>query len=118
MKKAKVAGNLGEMQAEYRREDFGPMVRGKYAKAYREASNVVVIAPATPALEVGIFSVHPRNADSRFLCCCYFSSGLTRSVERVFATHLSQRNSLASGSKRWISRNSPCSSTATRAMPA
>ncbi|MCK9388524.1 MAG: hypothetical protein M0Q22_09065 [Sulfuritalea sp.] len=45
MKKAKAANEPDELRAEYRREDFGPMVRGKYAKACREASNVVVIAP-------------------------------------------------------------------------
>lgn len=45
MKTAKTTGNPDEMRAEYRREDFGPMVRGKHAEAYREASNVVVIAP-------------------------------------------------------------------------
>jgi hypothetical protein len=30
---------------EYRREDFGSMVRGKYAKRMRESSNVVVLDP-------------------------------------------------------------------------
>jgi hypothetical protein len=46
MKKAKAANEPDdEMRAEYRREDFGAMARGKYAKACREASNVVVIAP-------------------------------------------------------------------------
>lgn len=34
-----------ELRAEYRREDFGEMVRGKYAKRCREGSNVVVISP-------------------------------------------------------------------------
>ncbi|MCX7149757.1 MAG: hypothetical protein NTY05_10170 [Rhodocyclales bacterium] len=45
MKKAKSANEPDELRAEYRREDFGPMVRGKHVKACREASNVVVIAP-------------------------------------------------------------------------
>jgi hypothetical protein len=44
MKKAKPPGN--EMRAEYRREDLGPLVRGKYAARYAKASNVVVIDPA------------------------------------------------------------------------
>lgn len=34
-----------EMRAEYRREDLGKGARGKHAKKYKEASNVVVIAP-------------------------------------------------------------------------
>lgn len=34
-----------ELRAEYRREDFGLMVRGKHAKVCREDSNVVVIDP-------------------------------------------------------------------------
>jgi hypothetical protein len=33
------------MRAEYKRSDLGPLVRGKYAQRYREASNVVVIEP-------------------------------------------------------------------------
>jgi len=32
-----------ELRPEYQREDFGVMVRGKYAAAMREASNVVVL---------------------------------------------------------------------------
>lgn len=35
-----------EMRAEYRREDLGKGVRGKYAARYAKASNVVVIDPA------------------------------------------------------------------------
>ena len=34
-----------ELRAEYRREDFGAMVRGKYAAQVKEASNVVVLDP-------------------------------------------------------------------------
>lgn len=29
----------------YRREDFGPMVRGKYAARLKEFSNIVVLDP-------------------------------------------------------------------------
>lgn len=43
MKKAKAEND--ELRPEYRREDFGEMVRGKYVRRYREASNVVVISP-------------------------------------------------------------------------
>ena len=44
MKKAKPPTD--EMRAEYRREDLGPLVRGKYAARYAKATNVVVIDPA------------------------------------------------------------------------
>lgn len=36
---------LDELRPEYRREDFGPMVRGKYAQGAREATNIVVLDP-------------------------------------------------------------------------
>ena len=35
-----------EMLPEYRREDLGPLTRGKYAARYAKATNVVVIDPA------------------------------------------------------------------------
>ena len=35
-----------EMRAEYRREDLGPLVRGKYAARYAKCTNVVVIDPS------------------------------------------------------------------------
>ena len=34
-----------ELRSEYRREDFGKMTRGKYAKQVKAASNVVVLTP-------------------------------------------------------------------------
>jgi hypothetical protein len=34
-----------EMRAEYRREDLGPLVRGKYAARYAKSTNIVVIDP-------------------------------------------------------------------------
>ena len=34
-----------ELRPEYRREDFGPMARGKYAARMRESSNVIVLDP-------------------------------------------------------------------------
>jgi hypothetical protein len=43
MKKADTASD--EPRSEYRREDFGPMERGKYATRVRESSNVVVLDP-------------------------------------------------------------------------
>lgn len=44
MKKARPP--IDEMRAEYRRQDLGPLVRGKYAARYAKATNVVVIDPA------------------------------------------------------------------------
>jgi hypothetical protein len=45
MKKAKQA-DKDELRSEYKRSDFSePLVRGKYAKRLREASNVVVLRP-------------------------------------------------------------------------
>ena len=44
MKKAK--SDDIEMRAEYRREDLGPLVRGKYAARYAKSTNVVVIDPS------------------------------------------------------------------------
>jgi len=43
MKKANI--DPDELRPEYRREDFGVMVRGKYAARVRESSNVVVLDP-------------------------------------------------------------------------
>jgi len=43
MKKSKK--KLDELRPEYRREDFGTMVRGKYAQQMREATNIVLLDP-------------------------------------------------------------------------
>ena len=44
MRKAKTVA-ADELRPEYKRSDFGPLVRGKYAERLRTSSNVVVIAP-------------------------------------------------------------------------
>jgi hypothetical protein len=44
MRKAKQPG-VAELRPEYRRSDFGAVVRGKYVERLRERSNVVVIDP-------------------------------------------------------------------------
>jgi hypothetical protein len=44
MKKARRKA-ADELRAEYRRSDFGELVRGKYAERIAEASNVVVLEP-------------------------------------------------------------------------
>lgn len=41
MKKAKP----DELRAEYRREDLGEGVRGKYVEAYRSGTNLVLLSP-------------------------------------------------------------------------
>jgi hypothetical protein len=41
MKKAK----SDELRPEYRREDLGPGIRGKYLDAYRSGTNLVLLSP-------------------------------------------------------------------------
>lgn len=45
MKKAK----SDELRKEYRREDLGKGVRGKYLKAYRSGTNLVLLRPEVAA---------------------------------------------------------------------
>jgi hypothetical protein len=45
MKKAKP----GELRPEYRREDLGGGVRGKYLEAYRSGTNLVLLSPDVSA---------------------------------------------------------------------
>lgn len=44
MKKGK-AGMTDELRPEYKRSDFGEIVRGKYAARIKEESNVVLLEP-------------------------------------------------------------------------
>jgi hypothetical protein len=44
MRKAKTIA-ADELRPEYKRSDFGALVRGKYVERLRASSNVVVIAP-------------------------------------------------------------------------
>ena len=48
MKKAKKSAD--ELGPEYKRSDFGTMVRGKYIDHLRESSNVVVLDPEVARL--------------------------------------------------------------------
>jgi len=41
MNKAK----FDELRAEYRREDLGPGIRGKYFESYKRGTNLVLISP-------------------------------------------------------------------------
>ncbi|MDR3568936.1 MAG: hypothetical protein P4L43_12985 [Syntrophobacteraceae bacterium] len=36
---------IDEIRPEYRREDLGPGVRGKYLEAYRAGTNLVLLSP-------------------------------------------------------------------------
>ena len=47
MKKAK-SGAADELRPEYRREDLGNGVRGKYFAAYQKGSNLVLLIPILP----------------------------------------------------------------------
>jgi hypothetical protein len=49
MRKAKTA-DADELRSEYKRSDFGALVRGKYTEQLRASSNVVVIAPEVAEL--------------------------------------------------------------------
>lgn len=44
MKKVK-SGTVDELRPEYKRSDFGEIVRGKYANRINEETNVVLLAP-------------------------------------------------------------------------
>jgi len=44
LKKVKV-GAADELRSEYKRSDFGALVRGKYADRIKEESNVVLLDP-------------------------------------------------------------------------
>jgi hypothetical protein len=63
MKEAKTAA-ADELRPEYKRSDFGTLVRGKYAEQLRASSNVVVIAPEVAELFPNAAAV---NAASRSL---------------------------------------------------
>jgi len=38
-------GKSDDLRPEYRREDFGPGVRGKYLEDYRRGTNLVLLSP-------------------------------------------------------------------------
>lgn len=70
-------GDRDTLRAEYRREDLGAGVRGKYAEQFKESSNLVLLAPdvaeafPTPRavndalralIDVAQRSAHPRRS--------------------------------------------------------
>ena len=48
-----------DLRPEYKRSDFGTLVRGKYAKRLQESSNVVVLDPEIADLFPNAASVNP-----------------------------------------------------------
>jgi hypothetical protein len=61
MRKAKQPA-AAELRPEYRRSDFGAVVRGKYIERLRERSNVVVIDP-----RVAEFFPNPESVNAALL---------------------------------------------------
>ncbi|MGO9261788.1 MAG: hypothetical protein ACLQU1_36630 [Bryobacteraceae bacterium] len=49
MRKAKKRG-AGDLRSEYKRSDFGPLVRGKYVERLQASSNVVILDPEVAEL--------------------------------------------------------------------
>jgi hypothetical protein len=45
MKKADPTDESGELRPEYKRSDFGTLVRGKYASRIAEETNIVILEP-------------------------------------------------------------------------
>lgn len=41
----KIKEQSEDMRSEYKREDFGTMVRGKYAKKAKDSTNIIVLDP-------------------------------------------------------------------------
>lgn len=78
MKKAKPSKD--ELRTEYVREDFGEMVRGKYAKRCKEASNVVVL---TPEIAKAFPNAQAVNDALRGLMDLARNTGLTRPVKTL-----------------------------------
>ena len=77
MRKAKTAA-ADELRSEYKRSNFGALVRGKYTEELRASSNVVVIAPEVAERPV----LRPwrglTSADSRQTCPGCLPFGLAR----------------------------------------
>jgi hypothetical protein len=72
MKKAK----SDELRKEYRREDIGKGVRGKYLKAYRAGTNLVLLRPEVAAAFPSEKAVN--DALSSLIDVAEHSVGLTR----------------------------------------
>ena len=78
MRKAKTVA-ADELRPEYKRSDFGALVRGKYVEQLRASSNVVVIAPEVADLFPNAAAV---NAALRSLAEIAKRAGSRRSRSR------------------------------------
>ena len=78
MKKAKTLA-ADELRPEYKRSDFGTLVRGEYVEQLRTSSNVVVIAPEVADLFPNAAAV---NAALRSLAEIAKRAGTRRSRPR------------------------------------
>ena len=78
MRKAKTVA-ADELRPEYKRSDFGALVRGKYVERLRTSSNVVVIAPEVTDLFPNAAAV---NAALRSLAEIAKRAGSRRSRSR------------------------------------
>ena len=65
-----------ELRKEYRREDLGKGVRGKYLKAYRDGTNLVLLRPEVAAAFPSEKAVN--DALSSLIDVAEHSVGLTR----------------------------------------
>ena len=77
MRKAKQPA-VAELRPEYRRSDFGPLVRGKYGERLRERSNVVVIDP-----RVAEFFPNPESVNAALLSLAEIARRAPRLTARV-----------------------------------
>jgi hypothetical protein len=85
MRKSKqTAGD--ELRPEYKRSDFGPLIRGKYAARLRESSNVVVVDP-----RVTEFFPNPASVNEALL-------SLAKIAKR--SARLTRRSTRARGKRR------------------
>jgi hypothetical protein len=82
MRKAKTVA-ADELRPEYKRSDFGALVRGKYVERLRASSNVVVIAPEVADLFPNAAAV---NAALRSLAEIAKRAGSRRSRSRQIAS--------------------------------
>lgn len=76
MKKAK----HDELRSEYRREDIGKGVRGKYLKAYRTGTNLVLLKPEIAAVFPTEQAVN--DALSSLIAAAQHTAGLARRPRR------------------------------------
>lgn len=69
---------VAELRPEYRRSDFGAVVRGKYVERLRERSNVVVIDP-----RVTEYFPNPESVNAALLSLAEIARRAPRSTARA-----------------------------------